>query len=173
MKEYVLDANALVRLFRNTPGADVVERLVGQAKSGRAHLTISVVNLIEVLHVLAHYLGQEKAFMCLDDARHAVEPMPVDEQVALNTAVLRIRYKLGLADCFCGGVGDAHRSDTGNIRPRLRAARQATESACPAAPCGMTPWLCGSLQGQPAGPSGSGFRAAGPTPLNAPYVRGR
>ena len=100
MKEYVLDANALVRLFRNAPGADAVDALVGQAKSGRAHLSISVVNLTEVLYILSRYFGQEKALLCVDKARRVVEPISVDEQIAIDTAILRIRYKLGIADCF-------------------------------------------------------------------------
>jgi predicted nucleic acid-binding protein len=100
VKEYVLDANALVRLFRNTPGAQTVDELIGQAKSGRAHLNISVVNLTEVLYILARFFGQEKALECVDKSRRVVEPFAVDEQIAIDTATLRIRYKLGLADCF-------------------------------------------------------------------------
>ena len=100
MKEYVLDANALVRLFRNAPGADAVDELVRQAKAGRAHLSISVVNLTEVLYVLARYFGQGKALLCIDKARRVAEPVAADEQIAIDTAILRIRYKLGLADCF-------------------------------------------------------------------------
>jgi predicted nucleic acid-binding protein len=100
VKEYVLDANALVRLFRNAPGADAVDALIGQAKSGRAHLSISVVNLTEVLYILSRYFGQEKALLCVDKARRVVEPISVDEQIAIDTAILRIRYKLGIADCF-------------------------------------------------------------------------
>ena len=100
MKEYVLDANALVRLFRNAPGADAVENLVTQSKSGRAHLSISTVNLTEVLYVLARFLGQEDALLCIDKARRVVEPVSVDEKIAIDTAILRVRYKLGLADCF-------------------------------------------------------------------------
>jgi predicted nucleic acid-binding protein len=100
VKEYVLDANALVRLFRNAPGADAVDELVRQAKAGRAHLSISVINLTEALYVLARYFGQEKALLCIDKARRVAEPVPADEQIAIDTAILRIRYKLGLADCF-------------------------------------------------------------------------
>ena len=100
MKAYVLDANALVRLYRNAPGADTIDNLVRQSKAGRAHLCISVVNLAEVLYILARYLGQEKALLCIESARSAVETFPVEEQVAMDTAILRIRYKLGLADCF-------------------------------------------------------------------------
>jgi predicted nucleic acid-binding protein len=100
VKEYVLDANALVRLFRNAPGADAVEELIRQAKSGRVHLNISAVNLTEVLYILARYFGQEKALECSDKARRVAETVAVDEQIAMDTAILRIRYKLGLADCF-------------------------------------------------------------------------
>ncbi|MGD0096655.1 MAG: PIN domain-containing protein [Terracidiphilus sp.] len=100
MKEYVLDANALVRLFRNAPGAETVDDLVRQAKSGRAHLSISVVNLTEVLYVLAHYFGQEKALFCVDKARRVADSVSVDEQIAIDTGILHIRYKLGLADGF-------------------------------------------------------------------------
>jgi predicted nucleic acid-binding protein len=100
VKEYVLDSNALVRLFRDAPGADTVEYVIQQAKSGRARLRISVVNLTEVLYVLSRYFGQEKALMCVDTARRVAESAPVGEQTALDTGILRIRYKLGLADCF-------------------------------------------------------------------------
>jgi len=104
VKEYVLDANALVRLFRNAPGADTVDVLVRQAKSGRAHLNISVVNLTEVLYILARFLGQEKALLFVDRTRRVAEIVEVDEQIAIDTATLRIRYKLGLADCFAADL---------------------------------------------------------------------
>lgn len=100
MKEYVLDANALVRLFRDTPGADTVDDLIKQAKSGRAHLSISAVNLTEVLYVLARFFGRDKALICVDKARRVADSVSVDEQIAIGTGILHIRYKLGLADCF-------------------------------------------------------------------------
>ena len=100
MKDYALDANALVRLFRNTPGADIVDNLIQQAKSGRAHLSISAVNLTEVLYVLARYFGQEKALQCVNTARRVVDAIAANEQIAIDTGILRIRYKMGLADCF-------------------------------------------------------------------------
>ncbi len=100
MKEYVLDANALVRYFRRTPGFAAVENLFQQGKAGRAHLSISVVNLSEVIYVLARYFGQEQTFRYIEISRRAVESAVVSESVAMDTAILRIRYKLGLADCF-------------------------------------------------------------------------
>ncbi len=100
MKDYVLDSNALVRLYRDIPGADTVQMLFEQAKSGRARLFISVVNLAEVLYVLAKYFRRDQALQYVEIARSVVESMPVDDQIALDTAAVRIRYKLGLADCF-------------------------------------------------------------------------
>jgi predicted nucleic acid-binding protein len=100
VKKYVLDANALVRLYRDTPGAGTVENLIRQARSGSAHLAISVINLSEVACVLARYFGTDKALRCIEAARGAIEIVAVWERQALDTAVLRLRYKLGLADSF-------------------------------------------------------------------------
>lgn len=100
MKEYVLDANALVRLYRDAPGAAIIENLIRQARSGSAHLAISVINLSEVACVLARYFGADKALRCIEATRGVVELADAREREALDTAVLRLRYKLGLADSF-------------------------------------------------------------------------
>jgi predicted nucleic acid-binding protein len=71
-----------------------------QAKSGRAHLSISAVNLTETYYVLARFFGEEKALNCIDRARRVAEVVSVDEQISIDTGILRIHYKLGLADCF-------------------------------------------------------------------------
>jgi predicted nucleic acid-binding protein len=100
VKEYVLDANALVRLYRDAPGATTVENLIRQARSGSTHLAISVINLSEAAFVLARYFGTDKALRCIEAVRGAIEIADVRERQALDTAVLRLRYKLGLADSF-------------------------------------------------------------------------
>jgi predicted nucleic acid-binding protein len=104
LKEYVLDANALVRLYRDAPGADIVANLIQRAKLGQARLAISVANLSEVLHVLSRYVSSEDALRFIRDARNAIEPVPVDERSALDSAILRIRYKLGFADSFAADL---------------------------------------------------------------------
>ena len=100
MKYFVLDANALVRLYRDAPGADVVQNLLEHAKTGRARLSMSVINLAEVLYVLARYFHEDRALRLVKLARSALEMGQVDDQVALDAALLRVRFKLGLADCF-------------------------------------------------------------------------
>lgn len=100
MKGYVLDANALVRLYRNAPGADTVERLVRQAKAGKARLSISVANLSEVLYILSRYVRPDEALRFMEKTRDAVQAISIDERASLDAAMLRVRYKLGFADCF-------------------------------------------------------------------------
>lgn len=100
MKEYVLDANALVRFYRKTDGASITAGLLEQARTGRAHLRISVVNLGEVFYILAKYLGEEPAMRFVQISRNAIEVVPIDEEAAIQSATLRFRYKLGFADCF-------------------------------------------------------------------------
>jgi predicted nucleic acid-binding protein len=90
----------LVRYFRRTPGSVTVVELIQRAKDGQISLAVSVVNLAEVLCVLARYFRQDESRRMIQIARSVAEPMPVDDQVALDTAAIRIRYKLGLADCF-------------------------------------------------------------------------
>jgi predicted nucleic acid-binding protein len=100
VRNHVLDANALIRLYRNTDGADTVQKLFEQAKAGLTELSISAVNLAEVACVLSKYFRRDVVRQHLILARATVKTMPVDDQVALDVAQLRIRYKLGLADCF-------------------------------------------------------------------------
>jgi len=85
VKKYVLDANALVRLYRNIAGADTVQKLFVEAKASRVRLFISAVNLTEVLYVLAKYFRQDQVLQYLAIARAAAETMPVDDQAALET----------------------------------------------------------------------------------------
>jgi predicted nucleic acid-binding protein len=100
MKEYVLDANALVRLYRDAPGADTVDHLVHQARAGKARLSISVANLGEVLHVLSRFIRPDEALRFIEKTQDAVQAVSIDQKASLDAAMLRIRYKLGFADSF-------------------------------------------------------------------------
>jgi predicted nucleic acid-binding protein len=100
VKEYVLDANALVRLFRNADGADKVRELLIRADKKQVSLCISVVNLAEVLYIFARYSMLDEAHNAIHRVKSLVEFVPSDSEQALDAAVLHHRYKLGLADCF-------------------------------------------------------------------------
>lgn len=100
MKEYVLDANALVRLFRNQEGAAKIQDLLIQADKKQAWLRISVVNLTEVLYVFARYSTVEDARMAIQKVKRLVEFVSPEIEHALAAGELHHCYKLGLADCF-------------------------------------------------------------------------
>jgi predicted nucleic acid-binding protein len=100
VKDYVLDANALVRYFRNLDGAAKVQELLIQADKQQAMLRVSVINLAEVLYVYARYSTPEDARNAIQRVKRLVEFVSSDAEQALAAAELRYRYKLGLADCF-------------------------------------------------------------------------
>jgi len=100
VREYVLDANALVRLFRDREGAAKIQDLLTQADKKLVWLSISVVNLTEVLYVFARYSTLEKARMAIQKVKRLVEFASPDSEQALAAGELHDRYKLGLADCF-------------------------------------------------------------------------
>ena len=63
MKEYVLDANAVLRYFgvSEGQGTNKVRALFEQAERGQARLSMSVIDLGEVLYVLLKHVGELRA----------------------------------------------------------------------------------------------------------------
>jgi predicted nucleic acid-binding protein len=108
MKDYVLDANALVRFFRDYEGAAKIGDLLTQADKGQAALRISAVNLAEVLYISARYVGLESAQQKIETLRSLIEFVPAGDEEAQAAAKLKHNYKLGLADCFAAELALRH-----------------------------------------------------------------
>jgi len=102
MKEYVLDANAVLRYFQNGAGAETVEKLLLRAQRSEIKLSISAINLGEVLYTLARSIGLDKTASYIRALGEAVETVPVDEEFALAAATIKFQYKLGYADSIAG-----------------------------------------------------------------------
>jgi predicted nucleic acid-binding protein len=100
MKQFVLDANALVRYFRNEEGALKVSKLLVQADSGSVALSISAINLAEVLYVAARSSSVEWVRAAIRKIQPLVKCAVPETENALAAGELRLRYKLGLADSF-------------------------------------------------------------------------
>ena len=102
MKEYVLDANAVLRYFgvSEGQGANKVRALFEQAERGQAHLSMSVVNLGEVLYVLLKYVGEQRARHYVQVLQHVATMVEADAAQALGAAEMKHKYKLGYADSF-------------------------------------------------------------------------
>jgi len=102
VKEYVLDANAVIRFIQNQAGAEAIGKLIAKAQRNEAKLSISAINLGEVLYTLAKSIGLEKTSAYMLNLSQAVETVPVDEEFALAAATLKFHYKLGYADSMAG-----------------------------------------------------------------------
>jgi tRNA(fMet)-specific endonuclease VapC len=98
VKEYVLDANALLRYFQGLPGAEIVEKLVQRSLRLDAKLTMSAVNLGEVYYTLAKSIGVDRTKSYIQAITESVEIIPLDRESALAAAVLKFQYKLGYGD---------------------------------------------------------------------------
>jgi predicted nucleic acid-binding protein len=104
VKQYVLDANAVLRYLTNGPGIERLDRLFAQAQRGEASLSMSVINRGEVLYNLAKRAGMLEAIAALRTIAHYVESVDATEEQANGAATLKFIYKLGYADCFAADL---------------------------------------------------------------------
>ena len=80
MKEYVLDAKAVLRYFAVSEGqgTNKVRALFEQAERGQARLSMSVINLGEVLYVLLKHVGEARARHYVQVLQHLVTMVEAD-----------------------------------------------------------------------------------------------
>ena len=106
MKEYVLDANAVLRYFAigDGEGGEKVRGLFEQAERNQARLSMSVINLGEVLYVLLKRVDEERALHYVQALQHAVTMIDADARRTIQAATLKHQYKLGYADSFAAAL---------------------------------------------------------------------
>jgi predicted nucleic acid-binding protein len=102
VKEYVLDANAVLRYLSVSEGQGThkVRALFEQAERGQARLSMSVIHLGEVLYVLLKHVGESRARHYVQVLQHVVTMVEADTAQALGAAEMKHKYKLGYADSF-------------------------------------------------------------------------
>jgi predicted nucleic acid-binding protein len=112
MKDYVLDANAVIRYFKvgNASGGEKVQDLFVQAQRSQARLSMSVINMGEVLYVLIKNLGEQRALHYIRVLQHAVTIVEADVSQTIQAATLKHRYKLGYADSFAAALAIASKA---------------------------------------------------------------
>ena len=112
MTDYVLDANAVLRYFGVGAGKGVekVRGLFEQAARRQARLSMSVINMGEVLYILLKHLDEQRAASYIRTLRHAVTMVEADVNMAVHAATLKHRYKLGYADSFAAALAIASKS---------------------------------------------------------------
>ncbi len=103
-KTYVLDANALLDLLMNGPGAERVERLLKEAQPATP-LLVSVVNWGEVFYISWQRHGEESARRTLADLLQLpIRVVPVDVLQVLKAGELKAVHKIPYADCFAAAL---------------------------------------------------------------------
>jgi predicted nucleic acid-binding protein len=103
-KTYVLDANALLDLLVNGPGAERVERLVKDARPATP-LLVSAVNWGEVFYISWQRHGEESARQTLADLLQLpIRIVPVDVPQVLKAGELKAVHKIPYADCLAAAL---------------------------------------------------------------------
>jgi predicted nucleic acid-binding protein len=112
VKEYVLDANAVLRYLdpENGVGGDKVRHLIEEAERNQARLLMSVINMGEVLYILIKRAGEEIAFRHIRAMQHAISMVNVDAEQASQAAILKHHYKLGYADSYAAALAIERRA---------------------------------------------------------------
>ena len=101
MPDYLLDACAMLALFNDEEGAELVSNLLDRAKYGEITLGINAVNLIEVYYDRIRVNGADQAETII---REIYKTFPVSIIETLDTAIVRdaarlkARGKMSFAD---------------------------------------------------------------------------
>jgi ribonuclease VapC len=110
-KGYVLDANALINLLMDAPGADRVEQLVREAGRLGSPLLVSVANWGEVFYLSWQRHGEQVARENMADlARLPLRVVPVDMAQALKAGEIKALHKIPYVDCLAAALASLERA---------------------------------------------------------------
>lgn len=106
MKEYVFDANAILRYFRvvEAEGGDKVQELFELSRQGHASLSMSVINFGEVYYTLLKLSGERGTREYIKALQHLVTIIDADQASTIEAASLKHGYKIGYADSFAASL---------------------------------------------------------------------
>ena len=103
-KTYVLDANALLDLLVNGPGAERVEHLLRSARPATP-LLVSAVNWGEVFYISWQRHGEESARQTLADLLQLpIRIVPVDVPQVLKAGELKAVHKIPYVDSLAAAL---------------------------------------------------------------------
>ena len=98
---HVLDSFALLALFQGESGGLKVRELLERAERGEIVLTMTTVNLGEVVYRTEREYGLERAQEVLGKiVEYNLSLRDVDRDLALTAAHLKARHKMSYADCL-------------------------------------------------------------------------
>jgi predicted nucleic acid-binding protein len=108
-RTFVLDANAMLRLLLNEPGARRVEQLIREARRSAAPVLLSVVNWGEVLYLSWQRHGEEAARRIVDDlSTLPIQVLPLDLAQVRKAAEFKARHQIPYVDCMAAALAALH-----------------------------------------------------------------
>ena len=111
IKNYVLDANALLDLVEAGPGFEKVEQLLQAALRNQASVLISVLNWGEVFYLLWQRRGEEKARQGISNlSRLPLQIVDVGFSQALQAAELKATHKIPYVDSVAAALAILHQA---------------------------------------------------------------
>lgn len=110
-QRFVLDAWALLALLQSEePAATRVRQLLEEAQAGNVELTMSLINLGEVVYRVGKTHGEETAWETSSDIRRLpLQIIPVQEDIVWAAVTWKMLHAISYADAFA--VATAERLD--------------------------------------------------------------
>lgn len=113
MKEnpkYLLDTSALFAFTDNEEGANAVEKILGNAKSGKAEVFISAMSIMELYYVTCREIDEDAARQIVMLARSLpAAELSLSDDLILPAADLKARYQISVADAWIAATAKQHR----------------------------------------------------------------
>jgi predicted nucleic acid-binding protein len=110
-RAFVLDANAVLRLLLNEPGAQRVEGLIREARRSSTPLLLSVANWGEVFYLSWQRHGEEVTRKTIDDlSRLPIRVLPLELPQARKAAEMKARHQIPYVDCLAAALASLHQA---------------------------------------------------------------
>jgi predicted nucleic acid-binding protein len=118
----VLDSHALLALFRDESGADLVRRLLEKAAEKDVPLHMTEVNYAEVQYIVRRREGEAAWSAIAQELQAApIEFHPATRSLADLAAGFKARYKLSLADAFAAALAKEKKAELVTGDPEFKA----------------------------------------------------
>jgi predicted nucleic acid-binding protein len=118
----VLDSFALLALFRDEPGADIVAGILEKAGRQDQPLHMSEVNYAEVQYIVRRKDGDAAWESIAEELKAApIEFHPADRQLADAAAGFKARHRISLADAFAAALAKDKKAELITGDPEFKA----------------------------------------------------
>ena len=99
---YVLDACALLAMFKSEKGAEKIEALIAEALAGEAAIYMNTINLVKVNYYFYRKLGIDKSTLILEQIYTFLINFinTIDNIIFSETSRLKAQYSIPLGDAI-------------------------------------------------------------------------